>query len=260
VNVDAHQHYWRASSLHPDLAGRYEPADLPLAAAGVDVTVLVQAADEPAENARLAAYAATTPTVAGVVGWLPLRDPAAARRELLSMERIPRLAGVRCLVGREPLDGLDPSLFAELADRGLAWDVVAVTADQVRAVCALADAVPALRVVVDHLARPPVDGAPWEPWASAIRELARRPNIALKVSVGIDALTAWNAWDAAALERPVAHALECFGPERLMLASNWPVVLLRHGYVAAWRDLAAACGAHDAVLGATAQRWYRLQT
>ncbi|HET6551148.1 MAG TPA: amidohydrolase family protein [Solirubrobacter sp.] len=259
-SVDAHQHYWRASALHPALAGAYEPEDLrgELSAAGVAATVLVQAADTAAENRRLAAYAEATETVAGVVGWLPLHDPAACRRELPALERIPRLAGVRRLVGREPLDWLSAPLFAELAERGLAWDVVAVTDEQVRAVCALADAVPALRVVVDHLARPPLDGGAWAPWEAAVRELARRENVALKLSVGIDALTAWERWDARALRRPVEHALACFGPRRLMLASNWPVVTLRCDYARAWRDLAAACG-HDAdVLGRSAERWYRL--
>ncbi len=220
--------------------------------------MLVQAVDEPDENVRLAGYAAATPTVAGVVAWLPLRDPAAARRELARVLNLPRLVGVRCLVARDPLEWLAPDLFAELAERGLAWDIVPVTAQQVRAVCALADAVPALRIVVDHLARPPLDGGAWDPWADGIEALAQRPNVALKVSVGIDALTAWEAWDAGALARPVAHALAHFGAERLMLASNWPVVLSRCSYERAWSDLAAACGPDAAVLGETAVRWYRL--
>ena len=45
-----------------------------------------------------------------------------------------------------------------------------------------------------------------------------------------------------------------------MLASNWPVVLLRASYERAWNDLAAACGHDPDVLGGTAVRWYRLQT
>ena len=45
-----------------------------------------------------------------------------------------------------------------------------------------------------------------------------------------------------------------------MLASNWPVVLLRASYARAWDDLAAACGEDPDVLGGTAVRWYRLQT
>ena len=271
--VDAHQHYWRIEAkpqtpVHAALPRDYEPEHLggELSAAGVTATVLVQSADGPAENDRLRAYQSATPTVAGVVGWLPLRDPAAARRELARIDGMPRLSGVRCLVGREPLDWLAGAevraLFGELAERGLAWDIVAVTPGQVEAVCELAAAVPALRIVVDHLARPPLDGAPWEPWAGAVRALAACPGVALKLSVGIDVLTAWERWDASALTGCVAHAVEQFTPRRLMLASNWPVVLLRCSYAQAWRDMgaaAAACGVSEAVLGDTAVRWYGLQ-
>jgi L-fuconolactonase len=241
VIVDAHHHYWRSSSLHPALARPYEPADLPPVA---DATVLVQCDDD---NVQLASYAAEVRTVAGVVASLDA-----------SFDGIPKLVGVRRLVGREPLDWLDAGRFAELAARGLAWDVVVVTDAQARAVCALAEAVPELRVVVDHLARPPVEAGPFEPWASRVRALAARPNIALKVSIGIDALVAWDAWGD--VSRYVDHALECFGAPRLMLASNWPVVTLRASYSQAWDDLAAACGHDPEVLGGTAMRWYRLQT
>jgi L-fucono-1,5-lactonase len=270
--VDAHQHYWRAGAQahawrgaeHAVLERDFEPADLrgELRAAGVDATVLVQAADEPAENDRLAAYARATPTVAGVIAWLPVHEPAAARRELGRLAGLPRLAGVRRLVARDPLDWLARAdvrdLFGELAERGLAWDVVAVTPAQRAAVRRLAEAVPGLRIVLDHLARAPLEGGGWADWEADLRALARCPAVALKLSVGIDALTAWERWDAQALARAVGIAVSAFGSERLMLASNWPVVLLRCPYVRAWRDLTAAAGGDPAALGATAARWYGL--
>jgi L-fuconolactonase len=272
--VDAHHHYWRADAQrhawrgpqHAALERDFEPADLRdgLRAAGVDATVLVQAANESAENDRLAAYARATPTVAAVVAWLPLAEPAVAGRELDRIVGLPKLAGVRCLVARDALEWLARgdvrAVFGELAQRGLAWDVVAVTPAQRASVVALAEAVPDLRIVLDHLARPPLEGGDWRRWEDDLRTLARCPNVALKLSVGIDALTAWERWDVRALRRPVAVAVEAFGPQRLMLASNWPVVLLRRSYVDAWRDLEGALGlAGDdraAVLGGAARRWY----
>ena len=66
----------------------------------------------------------------------------------------------------------------------------------------IARAVPELRIVIDHLGRPPVDCGRWEPWASQIAALARCPGVAVKVSVGIDLLTTW-LWDVEGLARYV---------------------------------------------------------
>jgi L-fuconolactonase len=277
--IDAHQHYWRMgeadqsawrTSAHGAIARDYGPQDLApdLERCGVDATVLMQSVDEAAENDRLAAYAKEASTVAGVVGWLPVQDPTPARHEL---ERAGTEAwrGVRTLIGRDPLEWLgEPdvvALFRDLAAEGLVWDVVPITPEQVAAVLELARAVPDLRLVVDHLARPPLDTGGWDPWAGQVAELASCPGVALKVSVGVDALTAWPAWQPQVLRPYVAHVLEHFGPARLLLASNWPVVLLRTSYAQAWTDLsdavvAAGAGEDDLaeVRGGTAMRWYRL--
>jgi L-fuconolactonase len=277
--IDAHQHYWRMgeadqsawrTAAHDAIARDYGPEDLAseLDRCGVDATVLMQSVDEAAENDRLAAYAREASTVAGVVGWLPIQDPTAARREL-DRAGTDMWRGFRTLIGRDPLEWLGQpdvvALFRDLAAQGLVWDVVPITPEQVAAVLGLARVVPDLRVVVDHLARPPLDTRRWDPWAGQVAELASSSGVALKVSVGVDALTAWSAWQPDVLRPYVAHVLQCFGPGRLMLASNWPVVLLRATYADAWRDLSdavagAGAGPEDLaeVTGGTASSWYRL--
>jgi L-fuconolactonase len=276
--IDTHHHFWQTarqeqpwrSGAHAGLARDFEPGDLAplLDRAGIDATVLVESVDTPEENDRLAAYAAAFPRVAGVVGWLPVADVAAARTELARADRA-RWCGVRCLVAREPLPWLGSpdtiALMADLAAEGLAWDVVPVTDEQATAVIALAERVPQLRIVVDHLARPPLDTGDADGWSARLAALAACENIAMKVSVGIDVLTAWARWDPAALAPYVARAVEAFGPQRLMLASNWPVVTLKAEYVRAMTDLDAAlvaCGLDAdglaAVRGGTALRWYGL--
>lgn len=272
--IDTHHHFWRTalqeqpwrSPAHTELAVDFEPADLAplMEESGVEATVLVESVDTPEENDRLAAYAAAFPRVAGVVGWLPLADPAAARAELARADRA-RWCGVRCLVAREPLDWLDDGLMATLAANDLAWDVVPVTDSQVEAVVALAGRVPELRIVVDHLARPPLETGDLDGWAARLAALAGCPNVALKLSIGIDLLSSWERWDPAAITPAVAHAVAAFGPDRLMLASNWPVVTVRADYATALRDLDAAvvaAGVDEAglaeVRAGTATRWYRL--
>lgn len=276
--IDAHQHYWKTAaqeqpwrgSAHQGLERDFEPEHLDplLTAAGVQATVVMQSVDEPAENDRLAVYGRHD-TVAGVVSWLPVQDPKAA---LLELDRvtIPKHVGVRCLVADDPMDWLgNPDvvgLFQTIADRGLAWDVVPITAAQVQSVERLAAAVPALRVVIDHLGRPPIDTGGWEPWAGNVARLAALPNVFVKVSVGINVLTAWETWDAAAVEPFITEIVRLFGASRLMLASNWPVVLLRTDYATAWAALSAATlalldsdEARDDVLGGTAARVYGVE-
>ncbi|WP_431795841.1 amidohydrolase family protein [Microbacterium enclense] len=275
--IDAHQHYWKIAaqdqpwreSHHGAIAQNFEPADLAplLAAAGIDGTVVMQSVDEPEENDRLAAYA-TDDTVLGIVSWLPVKDPAAASAELDRRE-LPKHVGVRCLVADDPMDWLASrdirALFADIARRGLAWDVVPITDAQIRNVTALAEAVPDLRIVVDHLGRPPIDSGGWEPWAGNVARLAGNPNVSVKVSIGINVLSAWAAWDASGVEPFVDHVADLYGADRLLAASNWPVVLLRTDYATAWRDLREMLFARfddpaerAAVLGGAAVRVYGL--
>ncbi|HYH29775.1 MAG TPA: amidohydrolase family protein [Pseudonocardia sp.] len=273
--IDTHHHFWRTAAqqqpwrgdAHAQLAADFGPADLEplLDEVGVDATVLVESVDTAEENDRLAAYAADFERVAGVVGWLPLADPGAARAELARADR-GRWCGVRCLVGRDPLDWLSPDLMAQLAAEGLAWDVVPVTDAQVESVVTLARLVPDLRIVVDHLARPPLDTGDLDAWAARLGALAACENLALKVSVGIDVLSSWAAWDATALNPVVTRAVAAFGPQRLMLASNWPVVTLRADYATAMADLDSALVASGVpadglaqVRCGTAMHWYRLE-
>lgn len=278
--IDSHHHFWNVgedeqtwrSAAHDAIARDFGPDDLEpeLRAAGVDATVLVQSVDTAAENDRLLRYAADIPFVAGVVAWLPLRSARAARASIPALQEHEVVRGVRCLIGRDRTGWLTTAatleVFRDLAAAQLTWDVVPVTADQVSDVVAVARAVPELRIIVDHLARPPIEEDGWQPWADQIRALAELPNIAVKVSVGIDVLTGWSQWNADRLTRYVDWVARRFGPERMMSASNWPVVLLRRSYGQAWSDLAGAVAASGisgpdlaAVSGGTAARWYSLR-
>jgi L-fuconolactonase len=278
--IDSHQHFWLADALgdqtwrtasHQTIARGFDPTHLhpDLRRVGIDFTVLIQSADNSEENRRLARFAQATDFVAAVVAWLPVAEPEHAADELEAVADMGKLRGVRCLIGRDPLDWLTDQgvlrSFRRLAQLGLSWDVVPVTARQVDNVCALAARVPDLTVVIDHLARPPLDSRGWDPWAQHVERLAQFPNVAVKLSIGVDVLEAWKRWDADQLSPYVAHALSCFGPARAMLASNWPVVLLRRDYSSAWQDLDAAAAATGLngdelalIRGGTAARCYRL--
>jgi L-fuconolactonase len=93
-------------------------------------------------------------------------------------------------------------------------------------------------------------------------EAAKHENVSVKLSAGLDIVLRWR-WSTDAIRRYADHVLEEFGPDRVMAASNWPVVLLGGSYQEVWRgitDLLSGLSADEraAVLGGTAERVYRL--
>ncbi len=275
--IDAHHHYWwhtRRVHVWPERAGTamnrdFMPADLEpeLARAGIDGTILVQTVNEPGETDEFLDLAADTNSIRGVVGWIALDDPATAAAELARLRGRRKLAGFRHLMRVESTPNwlLQPNVVQSLAlvaGAGLVFETVPVDAAQFDQVLTLAERLPALTIVVDHLGRPPVSDTGWEPWASLITRAATLPNVAIKLSIGFDLALRWR-WSTDGLRRYVQHVVECLGADRAMAGSNWPVVLFSGSYQDVWSGLVTMLSdlpAEDRgkILGATATRIYRL--
>ncbi|SEM24658.1 amidohydrolase family protein [Nonomuraea pusilla] len=275
--VDAHQHFWNLETGHypwltPGLAPicrTFEPEELipQLAAAGVDRTVLVQSMDSYADTDAMLAQADAYDVIGAVVGWVPLNRPGEAAEALARYREHPKFAGIRHLIHDEP----DPDWLLQdsvieglglLADAGLPFDVVAVLPRHLEHIPVLAERVPGLRMVIDHLAKPPIKDKGWEPWASLMARAAEYPQVHAKVS-GLNTAADPATWSAADLRPYVEHALELFGPDRLMFGSDWPVALLAGDYAQVWRETGAVLShlsetERAAVLGGTATRFYGL--
>ena len=277
--IDAHQHFWKIdvqeqswrTSAHAAIDKDYLPSSLEknLNTCDISGTVLMQSVDSEKENDRLFDFARVASFVKGVVAWLPLKDAVAAKKELARISNGKNLCGVRTLIAKDNLDWLTSNasieLFRQISDMNLAWDVVPITDLQIEAVKKLAKLVPDLRIMIDHMGKPPVDSGQWQPWARNIEELSGNSNVAIKISVGIDVLTAWSEWNKNELEKYVHHVLRNFGPDRSLLASNWPVVLLKNTYENSWRDLVALLTSFglseqdlSKVMGGSATKWYGL--
>lgn len=259
--VDAHAHVWRRSRAGlqwlaevPEVDRDYDLAGLRAAAPGrVDGFVLVQAVNDASESVELLAAAAgaapsgsaqaAAPGFAGdraavlaVVGWVDLAAEDAAGR-LSALAASPggeRLAGIRHLAHIDP----DPEWLVRpatargldaVARAGLAFDLV-LRAGQLGIGARAADAHEGLLFVLDHLGQPPADAATpsFDVWERGLRELARRPNVVAKVS-GI-ALRDRSEAARQRLGRVLEVALDAFGPRRLMVGSDWPLVDLADGY------------------------------
>jgi L-fuconolactonase len=273
MTVDAHLHLWDLERvaypwLTDDLAPinrtfAFAEAEPQLVEAGVDGVVLVQAANSVEDSAAM--FAVSCPLIAGVVAWVDLLDPAAASRQLDEWATHRSFVGVRHLIHDEP----DPdwlgrrevrSSLGLLAARGLSFDVIGVLPRHLEHAVALADELPSLRLVIDHLGTPPVGAPSAEPWSGLVAELARRPNVFIKLS-GLTTLGGGS--DAARLRPHVEHALDAFGASRVLYGGDWPVSTLAGPYAQMWattEELLA--GLSDAerenVLTRSAERAYLL--
>ena len=274
MQVDAHQHFWRLSRgdygwLTPELAPIHRdfgPADLrPLTrAAGVERTVLVQAAPTEAETGFLLELAEEEPLVAGVVGWVDFEAEDAAHR-VAALAARPKLVGLRPMMQDMADDRwmlreeLAPALRA-MAEEGLTFDAL-VFPRHLPTLSEFAHRYPGLDIVIDHAAKPDIAAGALDDWARDIGAIAGETRLVCKLSGLIT--EAGPGWSAEQLRPYVEVLLEAFGADRLMWGSDWPVVNLAGSY-ASWRTasetLLASCSNDEraAIFGQTASVFYRL--
>ncbi|CAN7299320.1 amidohydrolase family protein [Trinickia sp. LjRoot230] len=274
--LDGHFHIWSLARadygwLTPEFGAIYRDFGIDdwretFAPRGVSAGILVQAAATEAETRFLLDEASKQPElVAGVVGWADFERVDAA-------EHIAALAANSLLVGLRPMlqDLPDPAWIAQpFAGRALA----AMTSAQLTFdalirpvhlpyILDIARRNPSLTIVIDHAAKPAAtSGLEYEAWAEGLAMLAALPSVYCKLS-GLWTELAAGA-PVSSVEPWVARVLECFGIERTIWGSDWPVVRCA-GDGRAWFDYAWQCVAMQGpdavakVFGMNARRAYRL--
>ncbi|MBR0968983.1 amidohydrolase family protein [Bradyrhizobium japonicum] len=277
--IDAHQHFWDPARADypwmdaPELAPirrAFGPADLAplLKANGIDASIVVQCRSAREETVEFLQIAHATPSVVGVVGWVDLTDGAVGD----TLDRLRAAPGGDKLVGirHQVHDEADPDWLlraevrrglAAIFARDLAYDFL-VRARELPAAIATAQAFPHARFVLDHAAKPPIADGGSADWSDRIAALAACGNVWCKVS-GLATEAVWNDWDAERLFPFVAHAATCFGEDRLIFGSDWPVCLLAGSYGAIKGALEACLTKlgqqlRDKAFGVNAGRAYRL--
>jgi L-fuconolactonase len=243
--VDAHHHFWDpARAAYPwmtdalaPIRRRFGPDDLGplLASSGVDRTILVQTRSSLDETREFLATAAEHDFIAGVVGWVDLTAPDVA--DQVASLRAGRggvaLVGIRHQVH----DEADPGWLGRadvrrgltaIGEAGLAYDLL-VRTRELPAALATVRAHPAIRFVIDHLAKPPIATGAMDDWAAGLRPLAAYPNVFCKLS-GMVTEADWGRWTSRDLAPYASRVLEWFGPRRCLFGSDWPVCLLAASY------------------------------
>ena len=275
--VDAHVHLWDLertpqpwmTTEHTAIARPFGAADLTplLAHHGIDAVVVVQGACLDADTDYLFELAASNPWIAAVTAWVPLDQPKRAARRLDRLRMHPQLRAVRHLVQDEPDHWLvRPAVLESLAaleELDLILEIPVVFPRHFDDVIAIAERLPALRIVIDHLGKPPIGTAAMPEWRAALASVAEHSGVAAKVS-GLNTAVD-GEWTPATIRPSVEHALDTFGPDRLMCGSDWPVALLNGTYDDVWSTttqlVETLAPAHaEALLGENARHLYRFGT
>ena len=272
MRIDAHHHLWTLARgdygwLTPAFAPIYRDftlADLTphLGAGRIDGTILVQAAPTEAETLFMLETAERADVVRGVVGWTDF-DAAdgAARIDAMAARKL--LVGLRPMVQDIPDDDwlLRPALaplLRAMAGYGLVFDALALPRHLSR-LLRVVDRHGELQFVLDHCAKPHLKTGDIADWRRDIAEVAARDNIVCKLSGLVT--EAGPDWQLAHLRPAVDHVLECFGPQRLLWGSDWPVLNLAGDYerwLEASETLLADLSADEkaAIFGGNAARIY----
>jgi predicted TIM-barrel fold metal-dependent hydrolase len=148
-----------------------------------------------------------------------------------------------------------------LSKTGLPFDLC-VLPHQIPLAIALADHAPDVQFVLDHCGVPGIKDKALEPWANHISEIAKRPNVAVKIS-GVSAYGDAAKWTVEDLRPFVEHAINAFGWNRCVWGGDWPVVTLGSSlstWVAATHALIDGCSASEktALLSGNAKRIWGL--
>jgi len=239
--IDAHQHFWRYnvtqhSWINDEMAiirKDFLPANLQpiLEASKVAGCVAVQADQTKAETIFLLDLSAQYSFIKGVVGWIDLRADD-IQQQLEAYLSYKKLSGFRHVLQSEaPSFMLDP-LFVRglklLPKYNFTYDIL-IYPHHLPAAIELVKQLPAVRFVVDHLAKPYISKGVLEDWKTNITTLAQYPNVCCKVS-GMVTEADMRNWKATDFKPYLDAVVDAFGTGRLMFGSDWPVCLAAASY------------------------------
>jgi L-fuconolactonase len=249
LRIDAHHHLWhynpeeygwiddRMSVLQRD----FTPADLgaEMASANVQASIAVQARQTLEETDWLLALAAKNPIIQGVIGWAPIASESFPKT-LEALQENPLLKGLRHVVQAEPDGFLDGDAFnrgiAAMSSTNLIYEIL-IFARQIPEAIHFVDRHPNQTFILDHIAKPEIAHNGFSLWDQQFRELAKRPNVHCKLS-GMVTEADWQNWTPELLKPYFETVLDAFGPFRMMVGSDWPVINIACSYTRWWQIIA----------------------
>lgn len=240
--LDTHQHFWKYDPVQyawiDDNMGVIQrdflPEDLEpvLKKNGIAGCIAVQADQTENETQFLLNLADGHDFVKGVVGWVDLRASDIEER-LAYFSQHPKFRGVRHIVqGESDVNFLLRDDFIHgiraLNSYNLTYDIL-VFPHQLGAALELVRLLPEQPFVIDHIAKPYINDAFIDGWAILMKAIALHDNVYCKVS-GMITEANWANWSYEDIAPYLDVVFSCFGTERTMFGSDWPVCLVAGTY------------------------------
>jgi len=279
--TDAHQHFWTKEvivglfnklQVPLDDVGaiirEFKPSDLKpiLDKVGVHQTVVVQVEATLENTHYFLNLADENEWIGGVVGWVDLADPEVGK----TLEEIkhPKLVGIRHQWHDEPNADwiMQPAVLnglKEVAKHGLVYELL-VKPREWEYIPKVAEAVPELKLAIDHIGKPNIAEGQFDDWVEAMKVAASIEGMHIKVS-GMITEADWEHWKVDDIKPYIQKVIEIFGTDRVMFGSDWPVCLLAGTYERVFETLQAGIAdlseaEKELILGKNARRFYGLET
>jgi L-fuconolactonase len=242
MKIDSHQHFWIYNQIEYGwisnemgfLRDNYLPGQLhtELLSVEFDGSIAVQARQSLEETRWILELAEQNNFIKGVIGWVDLCSPK-VEEQLMLFSQHKKLVGVRHVIHDESdenfmlrkdfLNGI-----AHLEKFGLTYDIL-VFPKHLPNTIKFVSQFPEQIFVLDHMAKPLIKDRKISPWKEDIEKLARFENVYCKLS-GIVTEADWKNWKREDLIPYLDLVFAAFGPNRLMIGSDWPVCRIAGTY------------------------------
>ncbi len=236
--IDSHQHFWKYSEQEYSwinnemqvIKRSFLPEDLwPLLSdKNIEGCIAVQARQSEKENTFLLNLAKNNDFIFGVVGWIDLLKDN-VENDLIQYKNENKLKGFRHVIQDEPdpefmLNPVFITSIKKIQAEGYVYDIL-IYEQQIKATVKFLENFSNEIFILDHIAKPNIKNGLSNNWKEGISNLAKYPNLYCKIS-GMVTETNWNAWNKEDFYPYIDHIISCFGTERVMFGSDWPVCLL----------------------------------
>ena len=236
--IDSHQHFWNYDPIRDIwidnsmavLKRNFLPKDLKkiYQINSIEGCVAVQADQSEEETIFLLDQASKNSFIKGVVGWLDIKS--SKLNDLLSYyTKYSAFKGLRHIVQNEKdVNFMLKSDFQRglsfLEEYNLTYDIL-IKEHQMDQAIKMVKKNPNQIFILDHIGKPKISKNVDSTWIKNINELSLNENVFCKIS-GLVTETKFFKWEIDDFKPFLDLIFDCFGVDRVMYGSDWPVCLI----------------------------------